>query len=157
MTVFEIVVARLVSPTQVEIFGLGALVGLIMHHGFFKFGEWHLYSPTIVLGHSLIFTCLLVFSIYFDNSANHALNQASTLVSIGYLTALFTSITVYRLAFHRLTRAGFPGPLSARVTKLWHVWACRFSQNHLVLDKLHRKYWDFVRTGKSQRSYAECS
>ena len=155
MTVFEIVVARLVSPNQVEMIGLGALVGLIMHHGFFRYGEWHLYVPTIILNHALVFTCLLAISNYCEYFANHPFGQASTLISIGYLTALFTSIAVYRLLFHRLT--DFPGPLFARVTKLWHVWACRGSQNHLVLDKLHRKYGDFVRTGKGQHYHIELS
>ena len=147
MTVFEIVKDHLVSPTRVDTFGLGALVGLVMHHGCFKHGEWHLYTPTIVLGHALVFTCLSAISLYCESPANRIFNQGSTLVSIGYLTALFTSIAVYRLIFHRLTRAGFPGPVTARVTKLWHVWACRGSQNHLVLDKLHRKYGEFIRTG----------
>ena len=62
--------------------------------------------------------------------------------------ALLTSIAVYRVLFHRLSRAGFPGPPLARISKFWHVWACRDSKNHLVLDRLAQVYGDFVRTGK---------
>lgn len=58
---------------------------------------------------------------------------------------LFGSITIYRLYFHRLNR--FPGPRLAAVTKLWHVWQCRDSRNHQVLEKLHQEYGSFVRTG----------
>ncbi|KAK2745695.1 hypothetical protein FQN57_003592 [Myotisia sp. PD_48] len=54
------------------------------------------------------------------------------------------------LFFHRLTIAGFRGPKIASVTKIWHMWKCRSSKNHLVLDELHQKYGDFVRTGPSE-------
>ena len=153
MTISKIVVGRFVSLTQVERYGLGALAGLLMHHCCFKHGEWHLYTPTILLSHALVFTCLLTLSIYCEESAHHAFLRAFTPIISGYLAVLFTSIAIYRLVFHRL--AGFPGPLTARVTKLWHVWACRGSQNHLVLDTLHQKYGDFVRTGESQRCYVD--
>ena len=66
-----------------------------------------------------------------------------------HLVGLLASITTYRLFFHRLTRAGFVGPLSWRVSKLSHAWLCRASKNHEVLEKIHDKYGDFVRTGAS--------
>jgi hypothetical protein len=132
-------------------FGLGAVAGLVMHHGFFRHGEWHIYTPAIVLGHCLIFALLplaLVFLESPESAARHASVRHYRPGSIitGYLTALATSIVIYRLFLHRLRR--FPGPVGARITKAWHMWKCRKSKNHLVLEDLRRKYGDFVRTGK---------
>jgi tryprostatin B 6-hydroxylase len=76
-----------------------------------------------------------------------AFNHAYWII-FGYLTALFSSITIYRVYFHRLSR--FPGPKWARITKIWHAWQSRHCQNFLVLSELHRKYGDFVRTGKAK-------
>ncbi|KAL9593682.1 MAG: hypothetical protein Q9219_007437 [cf. Caloplaca sp. 3 TL-2023] len=67
-----------------------------------------------------------------------------------YLTTLLTSIVVYRVYFHRLSREGFAGPPLARITEIWHAWACRDSKNFLVLDDVAREYGDFVRTGPSE-------
>ncbi|OKO95665.1 Tryprostatin B 6-hydroxylase [Penicillium subrubescens] len=61
---------------------------------------------------------------------------------------MFTSITIYRLFFHRIGH--FPGPRAAAVSKLWSVYKCRDSRNHLFLDGLHKKYGNFVRTGPSE-------
>ncbi|KAK4868972.1 hypothetical protein LT330_006581 [Penicillium expansum] len=38
----------------------------------------------------------------------------------------------------------------AAVTKLWHVWKCRDSRGHLVLQAWYEKYGEFVRTGPSE-------
>ena len=65
---------------------------------------------------------------------------------LGYLFALFASIAARRLFFHRLQ--SFPGPILAKVSKLWHLYHCLDSRNHLVLDDLHNRYGDFVRTGQ---------
>jgi len=142
---------HLMNLTRVEKLGLGALVGLAAHHGLFIHSEWHKQAPAIVLSHSLIFVSSLVVSICCGDFEISAFLQNTALVSISYCVALFTSISVYRLIFHRLTRAGFPGPIYARLTKLSHVWACRKSQNHLFLADLKEKYGDFVRTGNKSR------
>lgn len=68
-------------------------------------------------------------------------------VNMSYLSALFTSMTIYRIWFHRLS--SFPGPFWAKVSKMY-VW-------YLAQDgKLHehqlawtRKYGPIVRVGKS--------
>jgi hypothetical protein len=63
---------------------------------------------------------------------------------------LFSSITIYRIFFHQLKR--FPGPRLASLTKLWHVWKCRDSRGHLVLQAWYEEYGEFVRTGKNPDS-----
>ena len=65
-----------------------------------------------------------------------------------YLFSLFGSIVTYRLFFHRLRH--FPGPKMAAASKLWHVWKCRASRGHHVLNEIHDQYGTFVRTGASE-------
>ncbi|PSS10965.1 hypothetical protein M430DRAFT_53504 [Amorphotheca resinae ATCC 22711] len=156
MAVLEFIGDQLLRPNRAVVFGLGAIAGLAMHHGFYIHGEWHVQAPAIVVGHSLAFAALFIGSVS-SSFAGGTLTLESKFVFrypgfaiLGYLVALFTSITVYRLFFNRLARAGFAGPVGARITKLWHMWACRGSKNHLVLDRLHRKYGDFVRTGPTE-------
>jgi hypothetical protein len=114
---------------------LGAVLGPTAHLGLFIRGEWHVHAPMLLCSHFAGFTLLTLF-----------LHQGFYLCS-SYCITLFGSIVLYRLLFHRLIRAGFDGPKLARISKLWHVWHCRRSTNHLFLHKLHGQYGDFVRTG----------
>lgn len=113
---------------------VGAIIGLLMHVGLFIHGEWHIQAPNIILYHILCFSCL-----------NWILDTVWEIL-VGYLFALFSSICIYRVFFHRLN--GFPGPLCARITKIWHIWKAKSCQNHLVLERLLQTYGEFVRTGK---------
>lgn len=124
---------------------LTTLLGVLAHHGIFIRGERHLRAPAVVITH--ITVAAFTWSII---AWKHPLEKYRSLgVVIGllccYAVGLFGSITVYRLCFHRLRH--FPGPRLAATTKLWHVFKCRDSRNHLVLDSLHKQYGDFVRTG----------
>ncbi len=60
-----------------------------------------------------------------------------------FFADLFASIVTYRLFLHRLRH--FPRPTLAKACKLWHVTHCLDSKNHLLMDRLHQKYGDFVR------------
>ncbi|KAK2591112.1 hypothetical protein QQS21_011200 [Conoideocrella luteorostrata] len=93
---------------------------------------------------------LSIGSMWYHDSDIGSLVAAALLTSATYLVSLFTSILFYRIFFHQLTKFGFNGPLHMRTSKLWHVWHCRKSQNHLFLDDLNKKYGDFVRTGPSE-------
>ena len=135
------------DPPLVDMFCIGALAGFAMHLCVFIHGEWHTQAPSVFLGHILILLAPLIGSTYYGLLKSTDIFQKTATAALGYCTALFVSIVAYRVFLHQLTRAGFPGPTSARITKLWHVWACRRSQNHLVLADLHQKYGDFVRTG----------
>lgn len=128
---------------------LGVITAVSVHHGLFVHGEWHLHSPAILFYHLLAHSLYTAFLIAVEQCAIIPALLAATSVFGVYLTALLTSIAVYRVLFHRLSRAGFPGPPPARIYKFWHVWACRDSKNFLVLDRLVQEYGDFVRTGKA--------
>jgi len=139
-------------PNHILLIVAGGLLGVVAHLGVFIHGEWHLQAPQLAVGHGSVFLCVALGRLFLRDSMKlgHLMNDL-VLVSLAYVPGLFTSIFVYRVSkFHRLTAAGFPGPLGARITKLWHVWACRSSRNHELLDRLHQEYGDFVRTGESK-------
>ncbi|PYI08005.1 cytochrome P450 [Aspergillus sclerotiicarbonarius CBS 121057] len=101
---------------------VGALMGVVLHHGLFIHGEWHVQAPHILMFHLVCFLTLVV-------------NVPTGWQIIGvYLLGLFSSILTYRLFFHRLN--DFPGPRWARASKIWHLWTARTSQNHFFLAKL---------------------
>ena len=134
-----------------------------LHHGLFIHQEWHLYSHVILIFHLFAFVLYTFFLIMMEDRAIKSSVLEAMLVSSNYLIALLTSILVYRLFFHRLSRAGFPGPYLARTSKIWHAWACKNSRNFVVLDKFAQQYGDFVRTGEiaqifcSKASLIPCS
>lgn len=121
-------------------------LGVAVHLGMFIRGEWHLRVSGVIYVHLFVFSFGSIpwflynsqpFIVYFHNAC---------MLLFSYLVGLFGSIAIYRLFFHRLRH--FPGPRLAALTKLWHVYKCRDSRNHLVLDALHKKYGTIVRTGE---------
>ncbi|VUC25797.1 unnamed protein product [Clonostachys rosea] len=119
------------------------LLGVTLHVGLFVRGEWGLYAASVSSAHAVVFALLIARQLVYAP----ALWYVSVVPIASYLSGLLASIVVYRLFFHRLR--SFPGPRLAAVTKLWHMWKCRHSQNHLVLDSL-RHYGPFVRTGPNE-------
>ena len=122
-----------------------AALGVALHHLIFIRGEWTLEAPTVLILHVIAFIlmCGGAPSIVGLDTAQ-GLAFASTIFFF-YLTGLTLSICIFRLCFHRLS--AFPGPWLARISKLWHVYKSKESQNHLLLEDLREKYGDFVRTG----------
>ena len=119
--------------------------GVLCHHFVFIHGEWHIHATNLL---QLCVTSFVAVAVL--KTVHQGLPLASALVASGgifsmYLSSLSASIIIYRAIFHRLRH--FPGPALAKVSKLWHVAHCLDSKNHLLLDRLHREYGDFVRTG----------
>ena len=126
---------------------LPAVAGVLAHHAFFIRGEWHMRIPNIIAGHSL----LLAFTWYAMTKTNAGrslieMSQVLSIMAAVYVVALFSSITIYRLWFHQCSQ--FPGPRLAAVSKLWHVWHIRKSNNFSFMKELHEKYGDVIRTGR---------
>jgi hypothetical protein len=72
---------------------------------------------------------------------------SATLISTSYVLALFASITVYRLFFHPLRR--FPGPIAAKITKLYGPYLARNGKLHIEQNKLFATYGNIVRIGSN--------
>ncbi|KAK0744971.1 cytochrome P450 [Apiosordaria backusii] len=101
-------------------------------------------APTIFRVYSLLTTLIFIISHHYQPNPF----QTAFLISTSYSLGLFTSITIYRLYFHRLR--AFPGPKLAAITKFWHVWQCRHGKNHLVIEELRQKYGNIIRTGPEE-------
>ncbi|KAK7753196.1 hypothetical protein SLS62_004929 [Diatrype stigma] len=128
---------------------LAVIAGLIAHHGFFINGEWHMRGVQIISTHVAMASALLGILSRTNGTWGGSLHGLITM-AIWYFTALFTSMTIYRLFFH--ATSSFPGPKLAAVTKLWHILHVRDSRNYLLMQKLHSKYGKFVRTGPNEIS-----
>lgn len=124
---------------------VSAAAGIVAHHGLFIRSEWHLRVPRVVLSHVAL-ACAVWYFVP-DGSGNRSKHfRLCALMFASYLASLFSSISIYRLFFHRLQH--FPGPKLAAVTKFWHVFQARNSTNYRLLQSLHQKYGTFVRTGE---------
>ncbi|KAK0672541.1 putative cytochrome P450 E-class, group I [Cercophora samala] len=122
-----------------------ALLGTTSHLAIFIRGEWHMQSP--VLFWIYAFLTATIFAIINLKQGDHPF-QTTFFITTSYSLGLFTSISIYRLYFHRLR--SFPGPKLAALTKFWHVWQCRRGKNHLVIERLQAQYGNVIRTGPEE-------
>ena len=97
----------------------------------------------------MLFYCFMASgrSVFFyeayhkDRAWVSAFQTTASLIS-AYVVPLFASIVTYHVFFfHRLY--DFPGPLLARVSKLWHVYHTRHSLNHQLMQRLFLQYGPF--------------
>lgn len=123
---------------------LAATLGFLAHQAVFIRGEWHFQAFSCLLAHFFILVAVLCLFLRTAGPLNTAVYAALEL-AVCYAAGLYLSIAAYRIFFHRLRR--FPGPLLGRLTKLWHLYKCLGSQNHLLLEQLRLQYGDIVRTG----------
>ncbi|KAM7195882.1 cytochrome P450 [Rhypophila sp. PSN 637] len=119
------------------------LTGIGIHLALFIRGEWHVYSPHIVSYYGLLLGFSLCLHVWYAKFI-------PIFAVFSHIAGIFASIFIYRLIFHRLNRAGLPGPFWARFSKLPHVWKIRDSKNHIYLHKIHVKYGEVVRTGPAE-------
>lgn len=124
------------------------LGGIFSHLGLFIHGEYHLYSIFIFKLGLVSFVLLCVFNVIVSFAGPLKAAAASLCILFWYNVGVFASMTIYRLFFHRLR--GIPGPIGAKISKLWHVWHVLDSKQYLLLHELYRRYGDIVRTGKSK-------
>ena len=129
----------------VEIF-IAAAGGFASHLCFFIYGEHHMKAPLIFRLHVVLFAALVYVEIVLKHQNVFPGTKQACEVFAVYTLSLLTSIFIYRRYCHRLRH--FPGPFMASVTKLWQTTKTLDSQNHILLDGLHKRFGDFVRTGK---------
>ena len=147
---YESVLATLSPSVNLPSSGyfLPLVLGILSHNCIFIQGEWHIRAPLVLKCHTMVFLLGAFVDIaYGCGNISHSLRTSALAVLI-YTSALLASMTIYRKIFHRLRV--FPGPSMAAVTKFWHVYHCVNSQNHLLLDKMHQQYGQFVRTGPEE-------
>jgi hypothetical protein len=78
---------------------------------------------------------------------SHSITWAALTTFSTYLITLSASVVVYRLSpFHPLSK--YPGPILAKITKLWSLKAALGQKQHLLYKELHDRYGDVVRVGE---------
>lgn len=143
------------SNVDIELL-LAAILGIAAHLLHFKHGERHAYPWRYV--QALFASAFLVFTIKFYHGSGLSLLAATSstlLLTAIYLSSLVSSVLIYRLLFNPLNR--FPGPLAARISKLYVVWLNSQSNlhGHHELHKLHQKYGRYVRIGPNDLSVVD--
>lgn len=128
-----------------------AAVGVASHVLYWSHGLKAPQSAQIFYFHLIAFALISAGAISSDGLVPGIL--ASWAVCGSYLAALFTSMTVYRVFFHRLSR--FPGPFPAKVSKMYSLWLARNGKTYQEIVDICDKYGDIVRTGRL--SYVQCS
>ena len=126
------------------------IAGFASHILYFIRGEHHMNASLIFYAYIIIAIAIFVSQLQTGDQCFRSAVQNSLLYISAYSLALFTSISIYRVCFHRLR--SFPGPFLARFSKLWHVYHVRHSLNHQLIQRLHEEYGPFVRTGKGNRT-----
>ena len=122
--------------------------GVLIHNSIFIYGEWHLYGTLLLELHAAAYAGLILLEATYHKIPWLAAWIVSSQMFAMYTLCLLASITIYRIFFHRLRN--FHGPILASVSKLWHVAHCLDSKNHILMEKLHQEYGDFVRTGMAR-------
>lgn len=125
-------------------------LGVLLHIAFFRTGEWDLYTPHLLAGSAVLQVLATYSLVHFGSESTISIFEASRIV-LCYISAcvggIYSSILVYRAAFHRLNR--FPGPFLARLSNAY-VTSLSVKNFHLFeeIRDLHAKYGDIVRVGK---------
>lgn len=127
--------------------GLAIGLGVLVHNAVFRHGEWHMSGANIIAGHVVGMMALSIGRRLTQKLFELPIPAVSLNFCVCYLLGLFGSMALYRLFFHRLR--SFSGPFGAKITKLWHVYQNGNSMNHELLEKLHHKYGEIFRVGRS--------
>ncbi|KAL2832949.1 cytochrome P450 monooxygenase [Aspergillus cavernicola] len=131
---------------------IGALTGIATHILLYRVGEWDLAAPSIVSTYIILSITLLTldWTNSFTITTSLGPGWAKQLV-LTHITAVYTSMILYRAFFHRLRQ--FPGPFLARISNFY---ATYLSAKRLQLfeetERLHKVHGDYVRLGPTELS-----
>lgn len=141
------------AMTDLQIFqahGLFFVLGTQLHVFVFRKGEWD--TATTRLFRNFTLGIGLLTAALSRGAPETFPTNAAALKTAGSLTAalvagIYTSLLVYRAAFHRLN--GFKGPFLARLSNLW-ITSRAVKELHMYTEvqQLHEQYGDIVRIGK---------
>lgn len=123
----------------------GALLGVLLHITILQRFEIENFLLEFL---SLWSSTTVAIAAAFLANGTHVIESSKRVVvfNTSFYIALFSSITIYRVLYHRLAR--FPGPLGAKISRFYTAsLAYKRIQYYKEVDQLHHKYGDFVRTG----------
>lgn len=129
---------------------VAAAAGVASHLFVFIQGEYRIHATYVLGSYVLLVIGAHAYNILGNSATKHISltpGQISLLQAICF-ASLLTSITAYRLLFHRT--GCFLGPKLAVLVKVYHAFQARDSKQHLWLDSLHKRYGDYVRMGPNE-------
>ena len=135
-------------PSRLPLLALPALAGLISHLAYFIRGEHHQHTHFYVFLFNAVTIGISSLQIHLYSCPLRLAIVNTVWIMATYVIALFSSIIIYRVFLHPLRR--FPGPRLLSLSKFGHAFMSRKLDNHRQMDKLHRQYGDFVRTGPNE-------
>lgn len=145
------------NPDSPPIYTAAFLLGIFLHVGLFRIGEWDLFVPQLLLISTTLYSALIYFYVFYSPLGPDLwvpVVTASKLFSV-LIGGIYTSIATYRLLFHPLRR--FPGPFLSGLTSLYPVWLLvRKLHMYEEVQQLHEKYGDIVRLGKIGLCHPSC-
>ena len=124
-----------------------ACLGVLSHVGGFIHGEHHIHSSMYFALYTLILALLFGAQLFWSDGDFAEARDMTLFLAFAYAGALFGSMLIYRIFFHRLRH--FRGPYMAKVSKFWNVAHVFRSKNYRLMEDMRRSYGDFVRTGVS--------
>jgi hypothetical protein len=128
-----------------------AVMGISSHLLYFIHGIRDMQAIPIVLFFSLVQLILTGLLLSVHGITLEALAHLTS-IDIAYISALSSSIVIYRLAFHRTRH--IPGPFWAKISKTYGLWMARNTHYTDSLQALHKQYGDIVRIGPNEISIA---
>jgi cytochrome P450 len=86
------------------------------------------------------------------NTASRMIGLGSNILILAAVIVLgyVAFIAIHRIFFHPLSK--YPGPLLAKLTPWWDVYHAYKGDKHLLFQRLHEQYGDFVRYGPNTLS-----
>lgn len=138
----------MLSSTTLSVPAALFVAGCLLHILVFRRGEWHLEVSRLCLLYGMAHLLLVCYLEFIDGYMITEAVWAAVQYGSCHFTGIFTSMVVYALFFHPLRH--FPGPLWARISNIYlALLSARELHLFLEIQKLHEKYGDFVRTGRS--------
>ncbi len=136
--------------TSFNTIALAAAAGVFTHLCYFIRGEHHLYGTRYIQIFAASFITAIVLDMRVTERSLGSASGNATLLSICYLVGLFTSLLIYRVFFHPLSR--FPGPFGNKLGNLWFSAQLSNADAYKKVLALHERYGSFVRVGSSDLS-----
>ncbi|KAJ5106779.1 hypothetical protein N7456_003454 [Penicillium angulare] len=129
-------------------------LGVFLHLSLIPF-EIDESAPHLVGAFALSWIGLATVFVRFSEMSVISAVLHTSLAGLSFAGALATSMTVYRVFFHRLRN--FQGPLGPKISRFFVMSDITKSglKYHVELDKMHQEYGDFVRVGMQHHLQTE--
>lgn len=123
------------------------VLGVFVHFAILKLPfEFELVMYHFIAVSIFAFFSTIIALVQIGENTTFTAFQKASLAGILFNTGILTSMSIYRLFFHRCRK--FPGPIPAKLTRFYATYqSAKNTEYYKELAKMHEKYGDYVRTG----------